>query len=207
MMIRTLAVAAPLALIAASATTVHAASPAPSAGARPTAASAGLPKSLTGEGTLLPWRPGATAITYDTAVVPAGATVRLTITNHAYGSKARLRATGLIPHRAYGAHLHTKPCTAIPDEAGPHFQHHPDPAAVASPPSVNPVYANPRNEVWLDFTADTTGAGAATSAHGWNFHAGHAPRSLILHAEQTRTAPGEAGKAGARAACLSLPTP
>jgi Cu-Zn family superoxide dismutase len=59
--------------------------------------------------------------------------------------------------------------------------------------------------VWLDFTADATGAGSAVSAHGWDFDPAEPPRSLILHAEHTKTGPGEAGKAGGRAACLTLP--
>jgi Cu-Zn family superoxide dismutase len=168
----------------------------------PPASSATLAPSTEAAGTFLPYRPGSAAITYDPAVVPPGATAKLTITKTGYGTEVRLTATGLIPHRAYGAHLHTNPCTAIPDEAGPHYQNHRDPVT----PSVNPVYANPQNEVWLDFTADTTGAGVSTSAHGWDFDPKSPPRSLVLHAEPTRTAPGEAGKAGPRAACLTLPS-
>jgi Cu-Zn family superoxide dismutase len=199
MMTRALALAMPLALLTACTNAVATAStrtaPSPAESAPTTAA----------EGTFLPYRAGATAITYDPAVVPAGATARLTITRLPYGTDVRLAVSGLVPSRAYGAHLHTQPCTAIPDEAGPHYQNHHDPAAVASPPSVNPVYANPRNEIWLDFTADATGAATTGSSHGWQFDPAAPPRSLVLHAEQTHTAPGEAGKAGPRAACLTLP--
>jgi superoxide dismutase, Cu-Zn family len=152
-------------------------------------------------GTFLPYRPGATAITYDPAVVPPGATATVTIHKTGYGTEVTLTTTGLIPRRMYGAHLHTQPCTAIPEEAGPHYQNHKDPVT----PSVNPVYANPRNEVWLDFTASATGATTSTSGHGWNFDPAAPPRSLVLHADHTHTAPGEAGTAGARAACLTLP--
>ena len=158
------------------------------------------------EGTLLPYRPGATAITYDSAVVPPGATAELTITNLPYGTEVRLTTTGLMANRMYGAHLHTHPCTAVPQEAGPHHQHHKDPKAAPGKPSVNPVYANPRNETWLDFTADGTGAGSAAAAHGWDFDPADPPRSLVIHTDHTKTGPGEAGKAGARAACLTLAT-
>jgi Cu-Zn family superoxide dismutase len=212
MKIRALALTAPLVLLTgcpgaietevpsalvtnASAWTVHGpASPSP-------APATEFPPGTVASGTFLPYRPGSPAITYDPAVVPPGATAELTITDLPYGTEVRLRAEGLIPSRAYGAHLHTRPCTGVPDEAGPHYQHHQDP----KPPSVNPVYANPKNEVWLDFTADGKGVGAALSVHGWDFAPSTPPRSLILHAEHTRTEPGEAGKAGSRAACLTLP--
>src|SRR5437763_10018974 len=53
-------------------------------------------------GTFLPYRPGATAITYDPAVVPPGARVRVAITRTGYGLVVRLTAAGMVPHRAYG---------------------------------------------------------------------------------------------------------
>ncbi len=93
------------------------------------------------------------------------------------------------------------PCTGVPDEAGPHYQNHQDPTT----PSTNPVYANPENEIWLDFTADAEGAATSTVTHGWAFSPTRPPRSLVLHAEHTHTAAGEAGTAGARVACLTLP--
>jgi superoxide dismutase, Cu-Zn family len=151
-------------------------------------------------GTFLPYRPGATAITYDPAVVPPGARVRVAITRTSTGLVVRITAAGMVPRRAYGAHLHTQPCTAVPDQAGPHYQHRHDPHR----PSVDPSYANPTNEVWLDFTADSAGAATAVSQENWTFDPKAPPRSLVIHAETTRTGAGMAGTAGARAACLSL---
>ena len=153
-----------------------------------------------------PTGPARPAITYDPAVVPAGATAQAHRSPRPpYGATVRLTVTGLVPRRAYGAHLHTEPCTATPDEAGPHYQHQPDPKAVASPPSVDPAYANPRNEVWLDFTADAPGRGhRPPAARTGRSTRPHPPRSLIVHAEQTRTGPGKAGTAGPRVACLTL---
>lgn len=174
--------------------------PAVSTSARPIAAQR-LPKG-TALGTFLPYSAGSTAITYNTAVVPAGATARVAVARSASGVTVRLAVTGLIPMRAYGAHLHTKPCTAMPDAAGPHYQHDADPTM----PSVDPSYANPENEVWLDFTADSTGSAAATSAKPWTFDEKRPPRSLILHDQVTRTKKGVAGTAGPRVACLTLPT-
>jgi Cu-Zn family superoxide dismutase len=69
---------------------------------------------------------------------------------------------------------------------------------------VDPAYANPRNEVWLDLTADAAGAAAVTTRLTWTFDEVEPPRSLVLHAEHTRTAAGTAGMAGARVACLTL---
>ena len=159
-----------------------------------------LPKG-TALGTFLPYQAGSKAITYDAAVVPPGATARLAIARSADGLTVRLAVTGLIPRRAYGAHLHTKPCAALPDAAGPHYQHDADPTM----PSVDPSYANPENEVWLDFTADTTGSAFTISAQPWTFDDKRPPRSLILHAQVTRTKKGVAGTAGPRVACLTLP--
>ena len=152
-------------------------------------------------GTFLPATEGEAAITYNPAVVPAGATARLTITKTPNGATVRLSVTGMVPRRAYGAHLHTDPCTGAPAAAGPHYQHVHDPA---SPPSGDPGYANPRNEVWLDFTADAAGVGSAAAVQGWSFDETRPPRSLIVHAEVTRTERGVAGMAGPRVACLTL---
>jgi len=155
-------------------------------------------------GTFLPFPQSARAVAYDPKVVPPGATAQLTISRTATGTTVRLTAGGLVPRRAYGAHLHTRPCTATPEDAGPHYQHSPDPKAAASPPSVDPAYANPRNEVWLDFTADARGGASVTARQDWIFDEVEPARSLIVHAEHTRTAAGKAGTAGPRVACLTL---
>lgn len=152
-------------------------------------------------GTFLPFRPGSTAITYDPAVVPPGATASVAISQNQETMEVRLVAAGLIPRRAYGAHLHTMPCTAVPGAAGPHYQHRTDP----SKPSVDPAYANPENEVWLDFTVDGYGEASSAALVKWTFPAGKPARSLVLHAQTTKTAAGVAGTAGTRVACLTLP--
>jgi superoxide dismutase, Cu-Zn family len=181
----------------ASSWTIYRGSPSPSEVPPPS-----LAPDTVAAGTFLPYRPGSTAITYDPAVVPPGATAALSITKIPYGVKVRLTTGGLVPNRAYGAHLHTAPCTGVPDAAGPHYQHLHPPTPGASP---DPMYANPRNEVWLDFTTDATGAATSASEEQWTFDPALRPRSLVLHAGSTRTGAGVAGTAGARVACLSLP--
>jgi Cu-Zn family superoxide dismutase len=217
MIFRMLALAAPLTMIAACTNSVDVTPTVPASvlstastwtvyqGGASSAPAAGYGPEAVASGTFLPFRPGSTAITYDAAVVPPGATAEVAVSTARATTTVRLSATGLIPRRAYGAHLHTQPCTGLPAEAGPHYQHQKDPAAAASPPSVDPAYANPANEVWLDFTADTTGAVAVTSKVAWTFPNGEHARSLIVHAQQTKTAPGVAGTAGPRVACLTLP--
>ena len=103
------------------------------------------------------------AVTYDTTVVPTGATANVTIAVANNNTEVTLAVTGMVPDRQYGAHLHVKPCGAEGTAAGPHHQQQPDPAAASSPPSVNPSFANPANEVWLDFTADGSGAARVTA--------------------------------------------
>ncbi|MEV6601128.1 superoxide dismutase [Actinoplanes sp. NPDC051346] len=154
----------------------------------------------TASGTFQPVPEGTQAITYDSAAVPPGATAQVTVATTVKGIRVRLAVTGLATRRAYGAHLHTKTCTSVPDDAGPHYQHQADP----SPPSVNPAYANPRNEVWLDFTTDPRGAATVAVEQTWTFDPVRPPRSLVLHAQLTRTDAGKAGTAGARVACLTL---
>jgi Cu-Zn family superoxide dismutase len=152
-------------------------------------------------GSFAPYSAGATAITYDAALVPAGARATVMITTTTRDTETQLTVKGLRPNRAYGAHLHTNPCGAEASTAGPHYQHQIDPSASASAPSENPSYANPRNEVWLDFTTDAHGDARSVATQQWTFDA-RKPRSLVIHAEATSTT---AGHASARVACLTLP--
>ncbi|MEV7614363.1 superoxide dismutase [Streptomyces sp. NPDC089799] len=143
-------------------------------------------------------------VSYDAEVVPAGATARV---RAAYaeggGTVVRLRVWGLVPERAYGAHVHASACGATdPAAAGGHFQHAQDPVR----PSTDPAYANPRNEIWLDFTTDAEGAATVRSAVRWRFPADRHPGSVVLHDRHTAAGPaGLAGTAGARHGCLDVP--
>ncbi|WP_245979289.1 superoxide dismutase family protein [Streptomyces diacarni] len=140
------------------------------------------------------------AVTYDRAKVPAGASIGVTRTVTDGATSVQLEVGGLPRNRTYGAHVHTEPCGAEPDEGGPHYQNKKDPVR----PSTDPRYANPRNEVWLDFTTNAKGEGKAVSRHDWTFRKGEA-RSVVLHESGTRTEAGHAGEAGARLACFTVP--
>ncbi|WP_431033138.1 superoxide dismutase [Streptomyces sp. P6-2-1] len=131
------------------------------------------------------------ALTYKPSLVPAGAGVEVEQRTEGEGTRVTLRVTGLKAGHRYGAHVHTGVCGTDPAAAGGHYQHEKDPAQ----PSTDPDYANPRNEVWLDVTADTLGNGTATAAHPWDFRPGEA-RSVVLH---------EAAGATERVACVSVP--
>ncbi|AUH44550.1 superoxide dismutase family protein [Streptomyces sp. CMB-StM0423] len=139
-------------------------------------------------------------LTYDPALVPAGAGIGVVEVARRGTTHVRLALTGLIPDRTYGAHVHTRPCGGSPDQAGPHYQNERDPVQ----PSADPAYANPENEVWLDFTTDLRGNAEATARQDWRFRPGEA-RSVVIHEHATMTHPGEAGMAGTRLACLSVP--
>jgi Cu-Zn family superoxide dismutase len=154
------------------------------------------------EGTFAPYSPSATAIAYDPKLIPSGASAHLTIAEIADTTTVTLDVRGLLPNRVYGAHLHTQPCGSTGTAAGPHYQHRPDPALSASAPSVDQLYANPQNEVWLDVTTDSQGTGMSRSTQQWRFIT--RPKSLVIHAEKTETADGKAGTAGDRLACLSV---
>lgn len=154
----------------------------------------------TASGTLAPPGQADLAYTYDEAAAPPGARLTVTSTGTDGGTRVALRAEGLQPNRAYGAHAHVRPCGATGDAAGPHFQHRVDPVQ----PSVDPAYANPRNEIWLDLRTDDSGSGAATAEVPFGF-AERAPASVVVHERPTATGPGKAGTAGGRVACLTVP--
>ncbi|WP_431781795.1 superoxide dismutase family protein [Streptomyces chumphonensis] len=140
------------------------------------------------------------AVTYAPKAVPEGAGVTVRQRLDSDGMTVSLTVRGVAAGRTFGAHVHTRPCGPGPSDPGPHYQHVEDPVR----PSGDPAYANPWNEVWLDLTTDARGTGTGTSRQSWWFRAGGA-RSVTLHQHATRTGRGEAGFAGERLACFSVP--
>ncbi|GEL18193.1 superoxide dismutase family protein [Pseudonocardia asaccharolytica] len=140
------------------------------------------------------------AITHLPGLVPPGATAKITSTSGGGRSTVTLEVAGLVSDRHYGAHAHTKACGPAATDSGPHFQHEKDPVS----PSVDPAYANPQNEIWLDFTTDARGRASTTSTMDWEFTDQAHPASVVVHANHTATEPGKAGTAGDRAACVSV---
>lgn len=144
--------------------------------------------------------PGGVATTYDPTLVPIGATAAITSKEADGATTITLKVTGLQPNRSYGAHAHVNPCGPDAMAAGPHYQYRTDPVT----PSVDPAFANPENEVWLDFTTDGSGAGSATSTVPWTFPADRRAKSVVVHEKPTSTEPGMAGTAGARPGCVTV---
>ncbi|MDQ3887040.1 MAG: superoxide dismutase family protein [Actinomycetota bacterium] len=140
------------------------------------------------------------AYTYDQIAAPPGAKLTVISTPTDGGTRVTLRVQGLEPNRVYGAHAHVNPCGETGEAAGPHFQNVQDPVS----PSVDPAFANPKNEIWLDVRTDANGAGSTTTVVPFGF-TDRAPGSVVLHERATATGPGEAGTAGGRLACLTVP--
>lgn len=153
--------------------------------------------------TFLPVGEGTGALTYDETAVPAGATSDVQVRVQEGRTHVQFTGTGLEADRDFGAHVHTRPCGESPGDAGPHYQNEEDPAATEEEPSADPEYANPENEIWLDFTTNDGGNAQSTATVDWNFREGEA-RSLVLHDHHTSTEEGEAGTAGDRLACVSV---
>ncbi|OLT46340.1 superoxide dismutase [Saccharomonospora sp. CUA-673] len=152
-------------------------------------------------GTFGPYTDGATATTYDEELVPSGAHASVfSLSADGPGTTTKLAVRGLVPDRHYGAHVHDHPCGADGADAGPHYQHELDP----NQPSTDPEYANPDNEVWLDFTTSAHGNGFAKSHVDWPYDDERRPGSVIIHEHHTSTHPGEAGEAGERLACINV---
>ncbi len=138
---------------------------------------------------------------YSTAL-PEGARARVQAVYDGAGrTHVQLHVWGLAPNTEYGAHAHTKPCGETGLAAGPHFQNVLDPTT----PSVDPAYANPRNEIWLDLRTNAAGSGVATTRVAWQFSPTRRASSVILHVEHTHTGPTDSGVAGARLGCLTVP--
>lgn len=140
------------------------------------------------------------AMTYSPELVPAGARGAVRARSGGGITTVMLAVRGLQPEQLYGAHVHTEPCGTQPEDAGPRFQRTIDP----DQPSVDPHYANPENEIWLDLTTDATGAGSAETTVAWEFPDDRRPGSVLIHATGTNTEPGVAGTAGAHAACITV---
>jgi superoxide dismutase, Cu-Zn family len=133
--------------------------------------------------------------------IPAGATARVeAVYDSAGDTVVTLHVRGLHPRTEYGAHAHVEGCGLDGAAAGPHFQNVVDPVS----PSVDPAYANPTNEIWLDLATDAAGNGVARAEVSWQFPPDRRARSVILHERHTSDMPGSAGTAGARLACLDV---
>jgi Cu-Zn family superoxide dismutase len=165
------------------------------------------PTALSGSGTFTSPDPASKAITYNPSLAPVDTAILTSVIPGGYGyshTVATLVVAGLLPNRSYAAHAHTNACGPTGEEAGPHYQNRMDPAAKPPAPSTNPQYANPRNEIWLDIHTDAAGQGTSQTTVPFGF-TGRRPGSIVLHeAMTTATAPGQAGKAGARIACVTL---
>jgi Cu-Zn family superoxide dismutase len=139
------------------------------------------------------------AYTYDTALIAPGAAVMVVATPVRRSTKTLLSVYGLVPNRTYGAHAHQLPCGTMAADSGAHHQHIVDPAQ----PSVDPGYANPENEIWLDFTTDDRGRAVVSTVVPWRF-ADRRAGSVVIHAQPTATEPGKAGTAGPRVGCATV---
>lgn len=140
----------------------------------------------------------AEAYTYNTEFVPVGSRARVDALYIGGGTTiVTLLIRGLLPNREYGAHAHVADCTAVPEGAGAHFQY-------VQGGATDPAFANPQNEIWLDFTTDAQGNAQARSIVGWQFPADRRAHSVVIHDHHTSHDPGEAGTAGPRHGCLTV---
>ena len=201
------------AVLAAGCASGQPAAPASSAPAAPPSAAASAAAATTSgggggteaEGVLAPPDRATTAFTYNPALAPEGARIEVKSEGRGGSTEIRLDVDGLLPNRGYAAHAHVNACGPTGDAAGPHFQNQVDPAAAPGKPSTDPAYANPQNEIWLDLRTDGNGDGESRAEVPFVF-SGRVPASVIIHeAEATGTAPGQAGSAGARLACITVP--
>ena len=200
-------VAATIALVAVALGATGCGQPSPPAAApnAPTPTGQPPPQQITAEGVLAPPDQATNAFTYDPALAPPGARIAVQAGEADGATQIRMEVQGLQPNRGYAAHAHARACGPTGDAAGPHFQNVVDPAANPQQPSTNPAYANPQNEIWLDLRTDGSGNAEVNAEVPFVF-TDRAPASVVIHQhEATATAPGQAGSAGGRVACLDVP--
>jgi superoxide dismutase, Cu-Zn family len=104
------------------------------------------------------------------------------------GSTVKLAVANLTASRPFGAHVHVALCDG---GAGGHYRNDPDGGPIAS------------NEVWLDFTSDSSGNGTATADVAWPFRPGGA-KAVVIH---DRTTEATTGVAGPKLVCIEVPFP
>jgi superoxide dismutase, Cu-Zn family len=108
------------------------------------------------------------------------------------GMTVSLSVSGLVADRGFGSHVHKLECPP-PTSAGGHFQHTPNPDGGVN----DPEFANPMNEVWLDFTTNDAGVGMGSATVNFVPPPGGA-KAIIVHDKLT----GDGGLAGPKLACL-----
>ena len=135
-------------------------------------------------------------------VLPEGAWARVRAVQTGSGKTVvTLQVRGLRADEEYGAHAHYRPCGSTGAAAGAHYQNVEQRPGDEVTPSTDAAFANPANEVWLDFTTDGEGNGSAQTVVDWQFRPATAGRSVVVHALHT----GPPGGAGARLGCLTVP--
>jgi Cu-Zn family superoxide dismutase len=124
-----------------------------------------------------------------------GASATATAWNVNGNLRLSLGVSGMPANRAFGAHLHKADCS-LPAKAGGHYQNTPFPATSNAN---DPMYGNPTNEAWLDFTTGADGRATVETTVAWMPRAGEA-KSIIIHDMKT----DNTAKAGDKLACLPL---
>ncbi len=118
--------------------------------------------------------------TYDQDLVPPGAQARVHV---AYtgedGTVATLHVTGIEPGETFAVHAHVGSCSTIADTSLGHYQ---DVAGTGS------AFVNDENELWLGFTTNAAGNGAATATVQWQPRVGEAVSLTFHHGGPTRVA-------------------
>ncbi len=169
---------------------------------------------LFGSGTLTMPNSTSKAITYDPRLAPIGAAMTATIIPTSEGSTAELTVLGLVPNRSYAVSAHTKACGTSANAAGTRFRYRPDPAArapttssdpeFAEPGLADPELAEPEDEISLHVRTDAAGTGTSRIAIPFTL-TNRVPGSMVVSDETPgTTGSGQAGKARARIACLTL---
>jgi Cu-Zn family superoxide dismutase len=129
--------------------------------------------------------------------IEEGATATVRATEDASGKTlVSVQVRGLPADREFGAHVHVGACNN--NKAGGHYQHVPAPTG-----GNTSAYANPDNEIWLDFTTNAAGNASAQASVDWTFRTDGANALMIHDHATTATDPG-AGTAGAKLACLDV---
>ena len=158
---------------------------------------------LVTEGVLATPAQGGPAMTYAPATAPEGAQVALEVVPGDGSTTATFRVTGMLPDRGYAVHAHVRragrPATT-PARTSRTASTRPRPRRPRRPTPPTPTRRT-RSGWTCAPTATAPGRRRATVPFAFP---DRAPASVVVHEkEMTATAPGQAGTAGGRLACLT----
>ena len=141
------------------------------------------------QGTFGPWCENAVATTYDTALIPDGASVSATVRETEADTTVQLVPQGFAPNTTYTALMHADDCGDDPSDAGEVYQ--------------DRNTSGQQGQLSVDFTTDTSGNADASTTVPWLVPDDGEGKSLLISYESSQGGT-PAADAGTVVGCITL---